>query len=167
MNADVDSSPARLSSVLGVFFGAVALITIVIAGTTLGLFLGLFGLVATITGVWHGERNILTLGGLGLLTGVVIAGLFGAQPILVLSGIIAVALTWDVSENSITTGERLGQAAETQQIEIVHIAATTTITTLSAGSAYLVYQLSIESNSPVALVALLLAGVILTAGLRN
>lgn len=167
MSTPVDHSPARLSSVLGIIAGLFALASLVVAGVTFSLIVGLVGMIGVISGIRRGSRNILTLGGLGLLIGVVLVGLLGAHPVLLLIGVIAVALTWDIGENAITIGERLGREAETHQIEITHLAATTGIVALAAGSGYFVYQLSVEGESPIALVALLLAAVILTVGLRN
>ena len=167
MNTTVDHSPARLSSVLGILAGLFTLASLVVAGVTLSLIVGLLGMVGVVSGIRRGSRGILTLGGLGLLIGVVLVGLLGAHPTLLLIGVITVALTWDISENGITVGERLGRKAETHQIEIAHIATTIGITTLSAGSAYSVYQLSIEGESPVILVTLLISAVVLTIGLRN
>lgn len=167
MSVEVDHSPARLSSALGVISGLFALTTLIVSGNTLVLISGSFGMVALVVGIRRRSRSTLALGGLGLLLGVVLVGLLGGPTIPLLIASIAVVLSWDVSENAITVGERLGRAAETRQIEVVHIAGTTAVTALSAGIAFLVYQFSAGGESPVALVALLLAGVILTVGLRN
>jgi hypothetical protein len=167
VSVTIDHSPARLSSVLGLVFGAVAVIALIVSDATLALFPGVFGIVAIGSGLRWRSRVLLTIGAVGLLVGMAIAGLLDAQPVVLLVVTIATVLTWDSSENAITVGERLGQAAQTQRSEVVHIAATLLVTTLTAGSGYLVYLVSSASASPVALVALLLAGVLLTVGLRH
>jgi hypothetical protein len=167
VSVTIDHSPARLSSALGLVFGAVAVVAIIVSGTTLALFPSVFGGVAVGSGLRWRSRITLTIGAVGLLAGMVIAGLLGAQPVVLLVVTIATVLTWDSSENAITVGERLGQAAQTQRSEVVHIAATLLVTTLTTGIGYLVYLVSSASASSTALVALLLAGVLLIVGLRH
>lgn len=163
----VDRSPARLSSALGLAFGTIVLILLVSSGIPPVVGPGLFGMGAVVLGLRRRSRLLLTIGVGGLLISVVVVGLLGARPAPLLVATIAVVLTWDTSENAITVGERLGRAAETWPIEIVRVAGTTVVAALTAGFATLVFQLSIDSASPVALVVLLLAGVVLTIGLRN
>lgn len=163
----VDRSPARLSSVLGIAFGTIVLLLLVSSGITPVVGPGLFGLGAVVLGLRRRSRLLLTIGVGGLIVGIVVVGLLGARPVPLLVATIAVVLTWDASENAITVGERLGRAAQTWPIEIVRVVGTTVVAVLIAGFATLVFQLSINSASPVALVVLLLAGVVLTIGLRN
>lgn len=163
----VDRSPARLSSALGLAFGTIVLTLLVSSGMTLVVVPGLFGVGSVVVGLRRRSRFILTIGVGGLLVGVVVVGLLGARPVPLLVATIAVVLTWDTSENAITVGERLGRAARTWPVEVVRVAATAAVATLTAGFALLVFQLSIDGASPVALVVLLLAGVFLTIGLRN
>lgn len=167
MSADLDRSPARLSAGLGAGFSVLALAVLGLAATPLALAPGVIGAIAVGFGCYRGSRPTITLGSAGLLAGVVIAGALGARPTAVLVATVAVALAWDAGRNAVTVGARLGRAADTRRVEIVHIASTAVVATLAAAGGYLVARASVGSQSPVALVVLLVAAVLLTAALRG
>ncbi|UPM44425.1 DUF7519 family protein [Halocatena salina] len=163
----VDRSPARLSSALGLAFGTTVLFLLGSSGLSLAVGPGLFGMGVLVVGLRRQSRLFLTLGVSGLLVGVVVIGLLGARPVPLLIATVATVLTWDVTENAITVGERLGRDAETWPVEIVHVATTAVVSFFSAGAAILVFHLSIDGAPAAAVIVLLLAGVFLALGLRT
>lgn len=167
MSEDFDQSPARLSAALGVVFAGLVFVVLAISAATIAVVLGLLGTGTVAVGVYRGSRATITVGSAGLLAGIVLGGVFGAGSTVVLVTTIAATLAWDASQNAITVGTRLGRAAETRRVEIVHVAMTTAVAAIAAGSGYIVTQASVGSQSPVALVALLLAAVVLTVALRG
>lgn len=167
VSREFDQSPARLSAVLGVAFGGLVVVVLAVSATTLAVIPGLVGGGVIAVGVLRCSRAAITVGTVGLLAGIVLSGVLGARPLMVLVATITATLAWDASQNALTVGARLGRMAETYRVEIVHIAMTTVIVTIAAGSGYVVAQVSVGSLSPVALVALLLAAVTLTVALRG
>lgn len=167
MSTDFDQSPARLSAALGIAFGGLVVVVLAVSTTVLAVVPGLVGGGLIAVGVYRRSRTTITVGTVGILVGIVLSGVLGARPTIVLAAIITATLAWDASQNAITVGTRLGRAAETRRVEIVHIAMTAIITTLAAGSGYVVTQVTVGSLSPVALAILLLAAVTLTVALRG
>lgn len=167
MSADLDQSPARLSAALGIVFAGLVFVVLAVSAATVAVILGLVGAGTVTVGIYRGSRATITVGSGGLLAGIVLGGVLGAGSPVVLIATIAATLAWDASQNAITVGARLGRAAETRRVEIVHVAMTTAVAAIAAGSGYIVAQVSVGSQSPVALVALLLATVVLTVALRG
>jgi hypothetical protein len=167
VSRDFNQSPARLSAVLGVAFGGLVVVVLAVSATTLAVVPGLVGGGMIAVGVSRCSRAAITVGTVGLLAGIVLSGVLGARPTIVLVTTITATLAWDASQNAITVGTRLGRTAETHRVEIVHIAMTAVVTTITAGSGYVIAQVSVGSLSPAALVTLLLAAVTLTAALRS
>ncbi|WP_154019107.1 DUF7519 family protein [Halococcus agarilyticus] len=167
MSATIDRSPARLSSLLGIGFGTVALLVLAVAAGPPAALPGLVGAVAVGVGVCRGSRTAITLGGAGLFVGIVVAGALGTRPSVALITTVAAVLAWDAGQNAVTVGVRLGRVADTHRIEVVHVAATGVVTSLVAGCGYVVAGSAAGSRSPVALVALLVAAIVLTVALRG
>lgn len=161
----VDRSPARVSSMLAVVAGVVAVVATAFSG--LALASGVGGLVCLAAGVRRGSRRALGIGTAGLFGGVLLAGLAGAPTAALLLAAVGVVIAWDVGENAITVGERMGDIAATQRAEIVHVSMSVIIGALAAAGGYLVYWVSTEGQPTAALVALLFAVVLLTAVLRR
>lgn len=159
--------PARLSVVVGAGFGVITLAVIALSGAPLAFPLGVISAGGVGLGIYRRSRSLITVGGLGMLTGILIMGILGGEPVAVLSGTIAVALMWDTSQNALTVGRRLGTEAETRRVEVVHIAATGVLTALVAGCGYVVALVPSGTNSPVALLVLLIAVIVLMVALRD
>lgn len=167
MSREFNQSPARLSTALGVAFGGLVVVILAVSSTRLAVVPGLVGVGMIAVGLYRRSRAIITVGTVGLLAGIVLSGILGARPTIVLVATVTATLAWDASQNALTVGARLGRAAETHRVEIVHIAMTAIVTTLAAGSGYVVTQVTVGSLSPIALAILLLAAVTLTVALRT
>jgi hypothetical protein len=166
IDSGVDHTPARVSSAFAIGAAVLALGALVVSTAGVAVISGMIGVALILLGLYRGSRSVLTIGGGGLFFGVLVAGAFGARPRAVLIATVAVVLAWDAGTDAIIVGERLGRTARTRRIEIVHTAATTVVIGLAAGGGYLVYQLSAGGTSPVALIVLLVAAVLLTVAIR-
>jgi hypothetical protein len=163
---EIDRSPAQLSSALAVTAAAIA------AGTsaftsTIGLAVGTAGFLVVLAGVFRGSRRAVTLGSVALLVAALVGGLRADAPYLLLPGVMATVLTWDLGEQAINIGEQLGRAAETTQLEATHAAGSTVVAVGAGGLGYGIYLLSSGGKPVTALVFLLVAAVVLTSALRN
>ena len=167
MSANFDQSPALLSAAVGAGFGGFVVVVLAVSAATLGVLPGVVGAVLIAVGVYRGSRLLIVLGSGGMFAGIVLNGAVGMDPVVVLIALIAAVLAWDASQNAVTVGLRLGRAAETRRLEVVHIATTGIVTTLAAGGGYVATQISGKTHSPFALVALLLAVVALAVAFRG
>ena len=166
MTREIDRSPARLSSALSITAAAIAAGTSALA-STVGLLLGGAGFLLVLVGVLRGSRRAITFGAVALLVAALLGGLASPAPHLLLPGVMATVLAWDIGEQAINVGEQLGRAAETTQLEAAHAAGSTVVAVGAGGLGYGIF-LGASGGQPVtALVFLLLAAVVLTSALRN
>jgi hypothetical protein len=162
---EIDRSPARLSSALAITAAAVAAGTSAVAGT-LALAGGAPGFLLVALGVLRGSRRAVTLGSAALLVASLVGGLASPAPYLLLPGVMATVLAWDLGEQAINVGEQLGREAETAQLEATHAAGSTVVAVGAAALGYGVFLVSSGGQPMTALVFLLLAAVVLTSALR-
>jgi hypothetical protein len=163
---EIDRSPARLSSALAISAAGLSAGTSALSGTV-GLAGGLAGFGLLAVGVLLGSRRGVTLGATVLLIGALGGGLLTNAPYLLLPGVIATVLAWDLGEQAINVGEQLGRQAETTQLEATHAAGSTVVGVGAGGLGYGIYLVSSGGQPVTALVFLLLAVVVLTSALRN
>lgn len=166
MTREIVRSPARLSASLSITAAAVAAGTSAIASTA-GLPLGALGFLLVLAGVLLGSRRAVTLGAASLLVAVLVGGLSTVAPYLLLPGMMATVLAWDLGEQAINVGEQLGREAETTQLEVTHAAGSTIVAVGAGGLGYGIYLFASGSQPVTALVFLLLAAVVLTSALRT
>ncbi|MFC7081235.1 DUF7519 family protein [Halorussus caseinilyticus] len=141
MTREIDRSPARLSSALAVTAAALSAGTSALA-STLALAGGAAGLLAVTLGVVRGSRRAVTLGAAALLVGALVGGLLSGAPLLLLPGVIATVLAWDLGEQAINVGEQLGREAETTQLEATHAAGSTVVAVGAGGLGYGIFLVS-------------------------
>ena len=166
MTREIDRSPARLSSALSLTAGAVAWATSALTGA-LTLAAGGAGFLVLLVGVVVGSRRGVTLGSAALLAGALAGGLTSGAPYLLLPGVMAGVLAWDLGEQAINVGEQLGRAADTTQLEVTHAAASSVVAVGGGGLGYAIYLFASGGQPMAALVFLLVAAVALTSALRN
>jgi hypothetical protein len=166
MTREIDRSPAQLSSALSITAAAVAAGTSAFA-SSVGLAVGTGGFLVVFAGVFWSSRRAVTLGAAALLVAALLGGLVSNAPHLLLPGVMATVLAWDLGEQAINVGEQLGRAAETTQLEATHAAGSTVVAVGAGGLGYGIYLLSSGGQPVTALVFLLLAAVMLTSALRN
>ena len=123
------------------------------------------GLLVLAVGLVMGTRRLLTLGGAGLLVGVLVAGLGAASAATLLLGVAATVLAWDVGGFAVDLGAELGREADTHRVEVVHATGSAAVALATAGLGYGVYLTAGGSQPVAALLLLLLAGVVLLATL--
>jgi len=135
--------------------------TVVLAGTAL-LALAPAGLGAfvLVIGVARGRPRAVTLGVATLFAGLLLAGATGARPPALLLGAVGAAVAYDAGQYAIRLGEQLRAGAPTARAELVHVGATATVATATAGVGALVFRVGTGGQPSTALVALLLATVL-------
>lgn len=156
-----DRSPARLSST--VTMGA-ALVAFAILGATsvVAFSLGALGTVTVMGGVAARNRGLVTAGAVVLFVGALAAGVAdtSAPRMLVATG--AILFAWDVGRTAVDLGRHLGPAARTRAIELRHAAASLLVLALSGSVGYAAFQVAGGAQPVLAVVALLIAGVLLS-----
>ncbi|MFB6136120.1 MAG: hypothetical protein ABEJ04_05125 [Halobacteriaceae archaeon] len=157
---DVDHAPARLSSALSLLFGLVSAAASA-ALPTVSLPVGVLGIGALGAGLVADSRRLVTAGAGGLFAAALAGGAFGLPVELVLVGVAASVLAWDVGENAISVGHQLGRGSDTSRGELVHAAASTVVGALVTVVGYVLYRLATGGQPVVALVLLLSGAVFL------
>ena len=160
----VNRSPPRLSEGLALGAGAVGALALVVSPPAFGP--GVLGVIAVGVGLLRRSRAAVTLGAAGVFCGVLLAGLTGVPPELLLCSTASAVVAWDVATFAIDLGAELGRAAETRRLELVHAGA-------SAGArarcgavvGAVVYRL-VGGGPALAPVALLCGAVVLAVALR-
>lgn len=166
MIAEIDRSPARLSSTFAVGAMLIAATAIVLVGGV-GTFAGLIGALVIATGVVTGSRRGVTLGSGVLLIGLLSGAVTAAPAELLLPGMMATVLAWDLGEQAINVGEQLGRDADTRRLELAHAAASTVVAVIGGAIGYGIYRVGVGNQPVTALVFLLLAALALASALRN
>lgn len=135
--------------------------TVVLAGTAL-LALAPAGLGAfvLVIGVARGRSRAVTLGVTMLFVGLLLAGAEGARPPALLLGAVGTGVAYDAGQYAIRLGEQLRAGAPTARAELVHVGATATVATATAGVGAVVFRVGAGGQPSTALVALLLATVL-------
>jgi len=165
---DADAALDRRPSRTGTALSLLAALVVVGALTPVaaGQLVAAIGLVALVVGLQSGAGRAVDAGATLLFVGVVIAGVFGAPPELLLVATAGTVVAWDVGENAVSLGHQLGRAAGTDRAEFVHAAASTGVAAAGAGLAYVAF-VGVESGQPsIALVSLLFGAVLLATALR-
>lgn len=160
----VERSPTGLSRGLGVGAGVVAA-TVAVAYSSVGGLVALAGLALVSGGLVAGTHRLVTAGAVGILAGVLYAGLAAAPTVALLAAVGATVVAWDVAGFAIDLGAQLGREAETARVELGHAVASVAVATTSAGVGYGVYLAAAGGQPMAALLLLLLAGLLLVATL--
>lgn len=158
-----DARPGRAALAIVLVPGVVSALALLAGGPAalaggLGLGLLLFGTRA-------GRRDAVGGGGLALLAGTLLAGAFGAGPVLLLVAASAGLVAWDTAEHAVGLGEQVGHRASVGRAAGVHAAGSGLLAALGAGAAYGVFRLA-GDGSPLALVLLLAGALALLTVLR-
>lgn len=158
---EIVRQPPRTSTVIALIaagIGAVA--TSVFA--VLAIPFGFLGLILVAGGLrYTHSRGWLTVGVAMILTGALISGGYGTIPVeMMILGVGATLVAWDVGQHGISIGHQLGTQTRTRRLEVVHAAATTMVLGAFGLFAYAVYLLG-APGQPAAAVGLALVGVFL------
>lgn len=126
----------------------------------------LLALVA-LAGSWLADNGLLaTLVGVALFGAVLLAGVQGASTATVLAGGVGTVLAWTFAHSALELRDDLGEA-RSRRLELSHTAGTTGLVAGAAVVAAVLFRASSFELPPLALAALVLAGVALTAALRR
>jgi hypothetical protein len=115
----------------------------------------------------RGSRAGLTAGCAGLLFGALGAGVQDAPTVVVLFSVTTSVLAWDVGQTAIDIGEQLGRESETRRLELLHLTGSTAVGTATGVVGYLSLQLGTGGQPVSVLLGLLVAALLLLAGLRR
>jgi hypothetical protein len=112
-------------------------------------------------GVSSGRRRVVTLGVALLFGSLILAGVDRvAPPTLLLAG-VGLVLAHDGGQYAVTLGHQLGGDADTTRAELVHVGATATVASATAGLGALAFRVGTDGQPSTALVTLLFAAVLL------
>ncbi|WP_284006729.1 DUF7519 family protein [Haloarcula pelagica] len=104
--------------------------------------------------------------GAALFGAVLLAGVQGASTTTVLAGGVGTVLAWTFAHSALELRDDLGEA-RSRRLELSHTAGTTGLVAGAAVVAAVLFRASSFELPPLALAALVLAGVALTAALRR
>ena len=152
--------PGRLSASLALL---VAVVSVLASGiTTAGTGFGLLGLLALAGGLLTNRSLAVLAGGGALATATVLAGLAGGSPPALLVGTGAAILSFDLGQTALETRSYDASTATTRG-ELAHALSAMVFVSVLGGGALLVFRAAAGQGSPVALAALLVGAVCLTA----
>lgn len=126
---------------------------------------GLLGLLLLVAGVLRGRRSLVGGGAVSLFGGVLLGGLVGAGPELLLLAAAASLVAWDAAEHAVGLGEAVGRRGDARRSLAVHTAGSGLLVALGGAVAYGAFR-GAGSGSPLALVLLLAGAVALVSVLR-
>ncbi|MFB6150661.1 MAG: hypothetical protein ABEJ40_02535 [Haloarculaceae archaeon] len=165
---EIDHSSARISGVLAVMSGLIAVVAVSLASTVFTLLVGFLGVVAVATGVFVVQsRTGVVVGSAMLFVAVLVGGLTGAQTPMLLAGTIGAVLSMDLGQNAVSLGRQMTTDAYTRRGEFVHATGSVAVGVLVAALAYGVYVISSGGQPVSALVLLVFAAVLLSWSFRT
>jgi len=112
-------------------------------------------------GVSSGRRRVVTLGVVVLFGALILAGIDRVQPPVLLLAGVGLVLAHDGGQYAVTLGHQLGGDADTARAEVVHVGATATVASATAGLGALTFRVGTDGQPSTALVTLLFATVLL------
>lgn len=161
----IDTRPPQLGIGLTVLFGLIAVLATAVV--PFSLVAGLFGLLFLVIGTVRGIGVLVTIGAGSLVIAILVAGVAGISPVLLLIATAATVLAWDAGIQAIDLGTMLGRDARTTRPLVVHSAASTAIAATVSGLGYAVYHIVSGGQPVTALVLLLFGAFVLIALLRG
>ena len=158
---EVDHAPSRLSQVLTI----VAAIIGVGSTAPFSGFAVPFGLVGLVLlGIGIGKvysSGWVSIGVAMILIGTLISGVYGfVPPELMLLGVSATFVAWDIGQYGLSIGEQLGRQTRSSRLETVHVASTTVFMGVVSVLTYSIYMIG-DTGQPAPAVTLALVGAIL------
>lgn len=160
---DVNHAPPRLAQ--GIAISAIlsgALLTTPFA--TLAIPFGMAGVVIVMAAILvRQSRGWLSVGAALVLFGALVTGAYGAvSPELMLVGVGATLLAWDVGQHGLVIGEQLGRRPRSTRNLVVHVTSSAVVIGLISAIAYLGYLLA-GSGRQASAVAVVILGIIIMA----
>ncbi|WP_255197382.1 DUF7519 family protein [Halorarius litoreus] len=101
-----------------------------------------------------------------LVVGLLVGGVYGTPPELLVISAAATVLAWDVGDNALSVGEQLGRRARTERLELVHAAASLAVAVVGAAFVYGVFRVAGGGQPLLAVFLLLFGATLIVAVLR-
>lgn len=161
----IDRSAARLSSA-GAIGTAVLALAVISTASLVAFSLGAIGLAVVVGGLLISNRGLVTGGAVILFVGTLAAGIADASASRLLVATGGIVFAWDVGRAAIDVGVQLGAAAETTALELRHAGASLLVIAITGGVGYAVFQVASGGQPVSAIIALLIAGVLLSLALE-
>ncbi|WP_255152535.1 DUF7519 family protein [Halorarius halobius] len=114
----------------------------------------------------RGSRRALGVATGALVCGLLVGGIYGTPPELLVVSAGATVLAWDVGDTALGVGEQLGRRARSERLELVHAAASLAVAVVGGAVAYTVFRLAGGGRPLLAVVLLLLGATMIVAVLR-
>lgn len=153
--------PPVLSSGIALLAGLDVLVVTAVSVHTLAA--SVLGVVLLAVGLLHGSSSVFTLGTGALFGAIILAGLLGMAPVLLLAAAFLVVVAWDVGRNGFSIADEIGRGVSTLRIEIVHAVSSIVVLAVGSSVGYAVY-LTVTGRQPVLALVALLVGVIALQG---
>ena len=157
--------PVPVASAITLVLGITAAM-IVFAVDPLGGMIALAGLCCLLVGLLRPRPGLLSLGSFGIGLGVLLVGLFGADPIPLVVATMATILSWDTAHNAASLGRQLGTAADPTIPAIAHLSGGLVAGGITAGLSIGIYQAISGGYTSTAVALCGLAGLCIVAALR-
>lgn len=155
------SRPGQLGLLVAIIAGILTVGTLAVVGYPRPAVGALVGSGALALGAVRPARHPISLGGLVLGAAIILAGLLGASilPLLVVTG--TGALAYDAADRAATLRAGTQPTSDTRDAEATGSALAVMVVLVAGGGAYLA-TLVVAEGSPLAVLALLFGGVVLT-----
>ncbi len=161
----IDRSPARLSASLAIGAAVIALAAVSTA-SLVAFSLAAIGTTTVAGGILASNRGLVTAGAVVLFVGTLAAGVADASAIRLLVATGGALFAWDVGRVAVDVGVQLGAGADTTDLELVHAGASLLVIVLAGGVGYALFQTAAGGQPVSAVVALLIAGTLLSLTLE-
>lgn len=164
---DVTHSSSRISGILAVMAGVIAVVSVAFT-SVLALLFGVLGLVGIAAGIFalDSRRGVMVGSGV-LFVAVLLSGMYGNITTLLIAGTLGTIVAMDLGQNAVSVGRQLTTDAYTRRGEFVHAFGTVAVGVIVGALAYTVYLVSPSGQPLSALVLLLLAGVLFVWSFRT
>lgn len=159
-----DPRPSNVGQGLTLAAALVAALSLAPVVSAVGV--GLLATALSAYGLRRQSRTALDVAVATLVVALLVGGLYGTPPELLVVSAVTTVLAWDIADNALTVGEQLGRRARTERLELVHAAATLSVAVVGAAVAYGVFRLAGGGRPLLALVLLLLGATLTVAVLR-
>lgn len=159
-----DPGPSTLGQGLTLAVGLAAALSL--APVVPAVLVGALGAVIQTGGLRVRSERIVGAGATALVAGLLVGGVSGTPPELLVIAAATTLVAWDVADNTRSVGEQLGRNARTERLELAHAAASLSVASIAAAAVYTVFRLSGGGAPLVAVVLLLIGATLIVAALR-
>lgn len=163
------SAPSPLRRAPGSVFGAVLAATVVFLTTSVALgpaLAGLGGVASVTAGVLFGRRSLITVGAATSFGAVILAGIAGADPLLLLVGACGTMLAWDLGGFAIDLEDSFEPAAAVGTLASVHNMGVLVFVTATGIAVFTLSRIPVGNAPGIASLLLIAGGILIVAALR-